>query len=504
MAAILDRWAPSRRLERRRQRALHEILDARFGDTHITSPTEGAWNQIGGDDDKGHPPGSAASGGWSPESPVEKPSPVSRLSMESIVEDGPSHKDSHRQNFTITIPIPWASRKSHTPTPTSASTAMSSSRKEEQAELSPRSFMSSPEPTPCSFVSSPDLSSRSYLSSPNTTLPSQASSPIVIYKPVSDEYRQQLAEMASGMTRVDVRPSLAPDTAQNSSPVNVTYKPASENFVREMAEVGMRLSPILPQRETFSHPRASSKSASAGPPFDRVPSLGSHSPEPQSVPTGLPPDPRPTPAIHSPELPQGLPAQPRVSTTRSASRDPGEGRLGTTRSGSCGPAPDRADPLVSSSRGPVPERRVTRRSASRGPPSERSGNASHGRRSASCVPTSTHVRYRESVSSNSSAGSGTSAFSSPSLDDSFTNTTTGNTGNIQAATTEKTHDGSVGSATGYYAAVARDYRRIASEVEDTEYEKRRKAEMENSKVGKKRDRARQGPQELVPDTDELW
>lgn len=78
-------------------------------------------------------------------------------------------------------------------------------------------------------------------------------------------------------------------------------------------------------------------------------------------------------------------------------------------------------------------------------------------------------------------------------------------------TTER--NGSVGSATGYYVAAAQDYKRIASEVEDSEYEKRRVRELDvttNSKRSNKKEKQRereknlQGPQEMVPNEDELW
>ena len=514
MAGILDRCVPSRRLERRRQRALHENLDARFGDTHITAPTEGAWNQIGSDAGKEYLPRPVTSGGWSPEMPSCEPPTVSRLSMENIGEDGSHDKESQKHNFTITIPLPWASRKSHNRASSLANNAeMNSGKKEEQGELSPRSLTSSPEPTPRSFVSSPDPNTKSYVSSPNTTLPSQATSPVVIYKPVSEEYKQQLAEMAGGITRVASSSSPPPDRHQNTSPINVTYTPTSEDFVKEMAEVGMGLSPVIPQRETFSRPRAPSKSTQIGLPLDPRPTLV-YPPEPQVASTGVPENAERTSRIRSPDLSLGLPAEPRVGTSRSASRGPTADRIGTTRSVSRGPAPDRAGTTRSSSRGPASERKgsvhsssrpsldhhANRRSASRGPLKERSGNALHNR-SASCVPTPTRTPYRESVSSDSSTGSGITASSSPTLNDSSIINTT-NTDRLTKA--ERNHKGSVGSATGYYSAVAREYRRIASDVEDLEYEKRKQQEIEDDRRRKRKDKASQGPQEMVPDADELW
>jgi len=58
--------------------------------------------------------------------------------------------------------------------------------------------------------------------------------------------------------------------------------------------------------------------------------------------------------------------------------------------------------------------------------------------------------------------------------------------------------------------VAKEARRIASDVEDSEYEKRRVKGIEesNGKRGKKMEKEREkkweGPQEMVPDSDELW
>ncbi|ERF71616.1 hypothetical protein EPUS_00605 [Endocarpon pusillum Z07020] len=515
MAGILDRCVPSRRLERRRQRALHENLDARFGDTHITAPTEGAWNQIGSDAGKEYQPRPVISGGWSPGMPSCEPPTVSRLSVENAIEDGSHDKESQRHNFTITIPFPWPSRKSHTRALSLANKAeINSSKNEEQGELSPRSLTSSPEPTPRSFISSPDPNTKSFVSSPNTTLPSQATSPVVIYKPVSEEYKQQLAEMAGGITRFASFSSPPPDRLQNTSPINVTYKPASEDFVKEMAEAGMGLSPMIPQRETFSHPHASSKSTQIGLPLDPRPTLV-YSPEPRDATTGMPENPETTSRIRSPDLSLGLPAEPRVGTSRSASRGPTADRIGTTRSVSRGPAPDRAGTTRSSSRGPAFERKgsvhyssrpsldhhANRRSASRGPLHERTGNALQNR-SASCVPTSTRTPYRESVSSDSSTGSGITPSSSPTLNDPSVINTTTNTKRLSKA--ERSHQGSVGSATGYYSAVAKEYRRIASDVEDMEYEKRRQQEIEDDRRRKRKEKAFQGPQEMVPDADELW
>jgi hypothetical protein len=64
----------------------------------------------------------------------------------------------------------------------------------------------------------------------------------------------------------------------------------------------------------------------------------------------------------------------------------------------------------------------------------------------------------------------------------------------------------MGGAAGYYAAVANEYKRIASDVEDSEYEKRRMKEVENNnkRTMKKKDKAWQGPQEMVPGADALW
>lgn len=514
MAGILDRCVPSRRLERRRQRALHENLDARFGDTHITAPTDGAWNQIGSDAGKEYPSRPVTSGGWSPEMPSCEPPTVSRLSVDNVIEDV-HDKESQRHNFTITIPLPWPSRKSHTRASSLANKAeINSSKKEEQGELSPRSLTSSPEPTPRSFISSPDPNTKSYVSSPNPTLPSQATSPVVIYKPVSEEYKQQLAEMAGGITRVTSISSPPPDRLQDTSPINVTYKAASEDFVKEMAEAGMGLSPVIAQRETFSRPRASSKSIQIGLPLDPRATLV-YSPEPQEASTRVPENAETTSRIRSPDLSLGLPAEPRVSTSRSASRGPTAERIGTTRSVSRGPASDRAGTTRSSSRGPASERRgsvysssrpsldhhANRRSASRGPFKERSGSAFQNR-SASCVPTSTRTPYRESVSSDSSTGSGITASSSPTLNDSSIINTPTNTHRLTKA--ERSHKGSVGSATGYYSAVAMEYRRIASDVEGLEYEKRKQQEIEDDRRRRRRreEKASQGPQEMV--ADELW
>lgn len=495
---------------------MQERFDARFGDTHITAPTEGSWNQISNDVEKDYKPNFGINSRSSAEHPPDMPSSDSRSSIENDVGDT-RHQESHRQNFTITIPLPWSSRKAHARTTSTAnSTALSTGNKEEQPELSPRSFMSSPEPTPRSFVSSPDPNFKSYISTPNTIVESQATSPVVIYKPVSEKYKQELAEMASGINRLDSPPTLPPDRAQNTSPSNVTYKPASEDFVKELAEIGMGPSPAVPPKEKFARPRAPSKTTLIGLPPDPRPTPISLSPESYIIPGGLPPDPRPIPASYSSETRPaliGLPVQPRLGTARSSSCGPAADRTGTTRSASRGPAPT----TRSASRGPAPDGFLTTRSASRGPTPGRSAGGSHGR-SSSRDPTSARIPYRKPVScsSDSSAGSGISISSGPpshhpitkiSSDGSngYTTTTTANN-LLFGSTAEKHHNGTLNSTTGYYAAVANDFRRIASDVEDSEHERRQKKEMmENTKKGKfKKEKVLQGPQEMVPDTDDLW
>jgi hypothetical protein len=82
-----------------------------------------------------------------------------------------------------------------------------------------------------------------------------------------------------------------------------------------------------------------------------------------------------------------------------------------------------------------------------------------------------------------------------------------NTTNIPSGgTVERNHNGSLASTAGYYAAVANEYKRIASDVEDSEFEKRRMKEMENDskRSVKKKDKSWQGPQEMVPGADALW
>jgi uncharacterized protein (DUF2225 family) len=62
----------------------------------------------------------------------------------------------------------------------------------------------------------------------------------------------------------------------------------------------------------------------------------------------------------------------------------------------------------------------------------------------------------------------------------------------------------VGSAcaAGYYATVAQEYRRIASNVEDSEVEKRRQKERERERENN--ERKKEWREEMVPDADALW
>lgn len=79
-----------------------------------------------------------------------------------------------------------------------------------------------------------------------------------------------------------------------------------------------------------------------------------------------------------------------------------------------------------------------------------------------------------------------------------------NTNSNRLTKAERNHKGSVGSATGYYSGVAKEYRRIASDVEDLDYEKRKQQVREDDRRRKRKDKPSQGPQEMVPDADELW
>jgi hypothetical protein len=65
--------------------------------------------------------------------------------------------------------------------------------------------------------------------------------------------------------------------------------------------------------------------------------------------------------------------------------------------------------------------------------------------------------------------------------------------------------GRVGAA-GYYATVAQEYRRIASDVEDSEVEKRRQKERERERERERENNERNKGwrQEMVPDADSLW
>ena len=386
MAAILNRCVPSRRQERKRQRAMQVDLDTRFGDTHISSPSDGAWNQKGGDADVDD---------LSVASPASLTQDMAGLSMQpdslSPIERGSRNdstsSDTNRNTFTITIPLPWPARKVHSRDAASNQPAPSSDRrKDTRADLNPGS-LTSPEYTPKSFASSPDPSLRSDVSSPQTSAPSQSTSPVTIYKPISEEYNQYLADMGSRALRLSTMPSVPQDRTPDVSPVEAIYRPATEDYLKEMAGVGMGPSPLIQQAESNSRSRLPSKPLLTRtlPPESKSKSP-CNSPDSHKPVAGLPSFPRP-PSSHKCSPPQ--------SFTRPQSRD-------------------EANNSLSDSRGKVPviqeAPRVRARSVSRGPPRERIGTTRSSSttrlstmRSSSRDPANSYrIPYRESVSSDSS------------------------------------------------------------------------------------------------------
>jgi hypothetical protein len=140
MTAILDYCVPSRRRERqerREQQTLASQVNSRWGDTQITAPSEGGWNQPGSVGEQENLPGVIVVNG-SPQnsgSSVNTTPDMSTL-YDKAIEAGitiehkaevvqlPQPKE-ERKNISFTITLPWPSKRINSP-PTSFTQATTS------------------------------------------------------------------------------------------------------------------------------------------------------------------------------------------------------------------------------------------------------------------------------------------------------------------------------------------------------------------------------------------
>src|SRR5271168_4499661 len=134
MTAILDYCVPSRRRERlgrKEQQALASRVNPRWGDTQITAPSEGGWNQPGSFSEqekdlpglpglpggKGSPQNSSSSVSTTPDLGVLYDKAIEAgISIEprpEVAQLPPTKEE--RKNISFTITLPWPSRRVNSP-----------------------------------------------------------------------------------------------------------------------------------------------------------------------------------------------------------------------------------------------------------------------------------------------------------------------------------------------------------------------------------------------------
>lgn len=262
MTAILDFIVPARRREKEiKDKAFREQLNQRWGDTSITPPMQGAWNSPDsgvynvGKDDKEYGPGFVPGYGMYH---GEKTAAKTSLDMPNNDSHSVHERRQHNtKNLTIQLSIPWPS---------------ASRRRLIRSNSLPKDQKSPAFSTQKPLQHSPTSPNTLVNSTATATTALSAEAPSVRYKPISSEYRKDLA---NSVTEPTISPSSATTTCSESSPVTppqrdisssvVVYKPASDAFLKEMAQVGMTPSPGIPP-EQFGQLYTVVKQLPAGPP----------------------------------------------------------------------------------------------------------------------------------------------------------------------------------------------------------------------------------------------
>ena len=314
---MLDRWVAFRKLEKQRRQAPLHSLDARFGDIHITAPTEGAWNQIPNNtsNKRLQAQGIVSENIQDTDAHRERSLPDSRVSEEYL------NQDTGKRNFTITIPLPWTARKPRNREPLGAvRNGVGVVGTSDVTELSPKSTFSSPALTPDSFVSSPGSLPATPPVPHDGGCPAQAPSAVFTYKPISEEYKQDLAAMTRGISRGRCPARVhCQAKARHLSPVPAPQQQASQDSTKDRASSSKRLSsailhqggPLAACGEGGS--LLGTRAFVSGP----SPDLG-----PCSIKSGIPSVARPMPMKGQSERrisKTGLPPQPRLGSRRSTS-----------------------------------------------------------------------------------------------------------------------------------------------------------------------------------------
>lgn len=457
MAAILDRCVPARRRERKRQKELTARLDSRWGDTAITAPTMGGWNQP-----------SAVTAPDKEYATTVSTRSVSTSDAKSSTNTSPSIHNGYgkfekgKPTFTIQIPYDYA-------------------RDDTFVEdcLSPFT-PSDPEFINRSRGGTDFIGYQTIMEEANdpVTRPS-TSSPAITYKPVSEQYKKELENLCQPPSRLP-----SPHQVRNNGSVDpaVILKPASEEYKKELSQMANGISRAQSPQSLRSQNTSPALRLRPSEEYlvDLVSVSRANSP--------------PQPGYQLPS--NNLPLRAR---SPSDTGKPGSPPLGMSRSNS---------PRSHHNASPIHSNRVS---------SDHVGNVSqfgmipsptfpeksfaHMTTSSSASPPHS-PKCRDSVSSATSHETGLSATSSRGIG--VATISRRDSSSPSPSTPPLNNNNSNGT---YYKTLADEYKLIAKDVEYktlNEMERKTRAE-EAAKSSKQRDKKEYyGPQELVPTAKDLW
>ena len=387
MAAILDYCVPSRRrerIERKEKRALASHVDSRWGDSHITAPSDGGWNQPLSLGQAEKDVVSAAAVKGSPDSQSYSGSSFSTTPDLSLFDDKtieadinietkhenvplPQPRGEKSNNITFTITLPWPSRKVP-----SRRASVTQSFTESPPKIEP--------PSRPSTAHSP---------------------PPVVYKPISSRYMQELAGLGKESGIMNPLAQSPPDHIQTSPPIGNINSVSEDHTTSALhhAPIHVRHADVDQHRR----PTPPSYHSTPGSRLDTIPATpycvynfsedDRRMERPETAISSFPPPPVVERRPRERSTSRGPPSE-RQGRMKSSSRGPSEDRVGTARSASRASVEDRMGAVRSSSRGSIPDRIGTTRSPSAGPPQDRVGAG----RSSSKGPTLDHAGRARSAS----------------------------------------------------------------------------------------------------------
>lgn len=454
-AAILDRCVPARRRERKRQKELNAQLHSRWGDTAITAPTMGGWNQpttMTAPDKEYATTVSTRS--------VSNSDANASTNTSPSLHNGPGRFEKGKPNFSIQIPYDYGKDDTFvedclSPFTPSDADFISGFRDgtnftgyqtimEEAASPVARPSTASPAITykPASEQYKKELEQN--LSQPPSRLPSpqhhrinSSTNPAVILKPASEEYRKELAQMANGISRTQSPQSLR---SQNTSPA-LRLRP-SEEYLVDLVNTSRANSP----------PQSTHQLSSSSLP------LRARSPSDTSKPG-------------SPQLGISRSNSPRSHNTSPVLRNQAPSSYAANVS-QFGMIPSPTFPEKSFAQ-------MTTTSPSASPP--------HSPNSRDSISSS--ASHETGFSTTSSRGIGAATL--PRNDSPLP--TTGGT------------PAPINNGGSYYKSLADEYRHIAKDVEMSEMERKARDEAAAKNGGKQKEKKTYyGPQELVPTGKDLW